>query len=42
MPAEDKVGRGNDRLVLDDHECIPETDQTMDVDRCQLCGEVVE
>ncbi|NHN40072.1 hypothetical protein G9C85_00265 [Halorubellus sp. JP-L1] len=34
-------GRAEDRVVVDAHECIPQTDQTEDVDRCQLCGGVI-
>lgn len=38
----DDEDRSNDRLVLDQHECIPETDPTTGVDRCQLCGGVID
>ncbi|WP_323677549.1 hypothetical protein [Halorubellus sp. PRR65] len=30
------------RVVDDDHDCVPETNQTTDQERCQLCGQLIQ
>jgi len=31
-----------ERVVDDTHDCIPETEQTTDTERCRLCGQLIQ
>ena len=40
--ADERAPVVDDRVVQDTHECIPQPDHTGNVDRCQLCGGVID